>query len=179
MIYLVLISLFLHLISFFIIVVLFQRLDNQKPLDKEKTLKEMEDLLISYTTEMKDNNERLARRMAHLTPSVKAPPVVTPKAPFEQKEPESSQMFTEEVDELQSSINDKEDVNGQVEETSDTKYAEYEPPLPPSEKEDIVEPSDTSKVLSLNKQGYTEQEIAKKLDMGAGEVALLLKFYKN
>jgi DNA repair exonuclease SbcCD nuclease subunit len=175
MIYLVLISLVLHLISFFIIVVLFQRLDNQKPLDKEKTLKEMEDLLISYTTEMKENNEKLARRMAHLTPAVKATPVVTPKPSFEQKETEP---FTEEVDELNSK-NDKEDVNERVEETSDTKYAEYEPPLPSSEKEDIVEPSDTSKVLSLSKQGYTEQEIAKKLDMGAGEVALLLKFYKN
>ncbi|UTR15070.1 hypothetical protein MM221_00255 [Salipaludibacillus sp. LMS25] len=177
MIYLVIISLFLHLISFFIIVVLFQRLDNQKPLDKEKTLKEMEDLLISYTTEMKDNNERLARRMAHLTPSVKATPV-TPKLSFEEKETGSSPAFSDEVDELHGT-NVKEDVNEPIEEASDTKYAEYEPPLPSSEKEVSVEPSDTSKVLSLNKQGYTEQEIAKKLDMGAGEVALLLKFYKD
>ncbi|WP_412734111.1 DUF6115 domain-containing protein, partial [Halalkalibacterium halodurans] len=34
-----------------------------------------------------------------------------------------------------------------------------------------------SRVISLAKQGLSVEEIAKKLNMGKGEVELLLKFY--
>ncbi|SDY71052.1 hypothetical protein SAMN05421736_103100 [Evansella caseinilytica] len=184
MIYILLISFILHLISFYFIILLFQRQGARQPVDNEKTLKDMEDLLVSYTAEMKENNERLVRmisKQAKEYPVIKKPdmlimensgnssddPVIQENILAKNTEKEPLVVPTkaaESADDPQEPV------------TEEEKYAAYSPPVPEAEAE--MEASSTSGVLDLHRQGYSTKEIAKKLKMGAGEVELLLKFYK-
>ncbi|WP_096189098.1 DUF6115 domain-containing protein [Evansella halocellulosilytica] len=188
MVYLLIVSLMLHFISFFFIVILFQRQNEQHPNDHKKTVKEMEDLLIAYTTEMKDNNDRLARRMNHLNIQHEGHPNVqnsvhTNLQPEEHTNTveDQAQVSTANVD--HKSSDSKSYANERVkehEDFEDVKYSLYEPPSPQEETaHKYVETSTTSKVLSLYEKGYNVHDIAKQLDMGAGEVELLLKFNKQ
>lgn len=174
MIYLVFISLLLHLVSFFVIVILYQRIENQKPLDKEKTVKEIEDLLLSYTAEMKENNEKLAKRISEL-------PVAERNQVFKNEAAEDARPEGTSPAQINKEAEGKRTPDSVRETGSEMpeKYSRYTPPVPGMEKEEeSLKPSSTSKVLSLSKQGYSKDEIAKQLEMGAGEVELLLKFYK-
>ena len=171
MAYLVIVSLALHFVSFYIMVILYQKIDRQKPLNQEKMHSEMEDLLLSYTTEMKENNERLARRINKLTTN---PPLgqvneslgkeaVKPK----QKDKESERIASEPSEYTIKAERDNEE------------YLQYEPPLPKEDTEETtIDSFSTSRILSLYQQGFSISDIAKKMHMGAGEVELLLKFYK-
>ena len=57
-------------------------------------------------------------------------------------------------------------------------YEDYQPPALEVEETEMYEQSNTAKVLSLSKQGYSAEEIAKKLQLGKGEVELMIKFYQ-
>lgn len=172
MVYLVIISLVLHLVSFFIMVILYQRIESQKPLDKDKTIREMEDLLVSYTSEMKENNERLVRRMTKISPET------VQKRPVDQSEKQNT------LTKVVCSESKNDGPSSQSNENSsdlpydDNEYDQYMPPTPSDKDQVSFDSSSTANVLSLSKQGYSENEIAKRLQMGAGEVGLLLKFYK-
>ncbi|MGJ9381437.1 DUF6115 domain-containing protein [Salipaludibacillus sp. CF4.18] len=165
MVYLVIISLALHFVSFYIMILLYQRMERTKPLDKEKTMKELEDLLLSYTTEMKDNNERLARRVSKLSANS------SPKVNEHRKIENIPEPITDPDQSLVNTFPDSAD--------HEEDYKEYEPPLPDETSEEIaLDSSTTSRVLSLYKRGNSITDIAKELRIGAGEVELLLKFYK-
>lgn len=181
MIYLLILSFFVHFISIFAIVVLYQKIEASRPVDKDQTLKEMEDLLISYTTEMKDNNERIVRRLSKLnleqTTSMES-----------KKETGYSNMQRKPADQHPSEGTGKgvyfakeQDGNGTKQEKQSTvevdTYGNYTPPGIADESIQ-VNTSSTSRILSMHAQGYSQQEIAKKLQMGAGEVELLLKFHQ-
>lgn len=187
MIYLLIISFFLHLISLFAIVVLYQKTEAMQPPDHNQTLREMEDLLISYTTEMKENNERMARRLSKLNTDQVA--VRTAEGPNQNQTLERNQTkhpfdsvkkdvsFDEEMqndhqNEKESILNRENDQSPEADE-----YTDYVPPGVDDE-EVRVDTSSTSRILSLHAQGYSVQEIAKQLRMGAGEVELLLKFHQ-
>ncbi|MBU9714525.1 DUF6115 domain-containing protein [Evansella tamaricis] len=165
MIYLLVISFIFHFISIYLIVLLFQRQKKQDPKDHERELKELEDLLLSFTTEMKENNEKLIQSLSSM-----------------EKKPQGDlggiKSKNENVQEnslLERDMGEKR--NDKSSRLEDSKYDDYEPPVPEIE-DSQVNPSTTAQVLSLHRKGYNVQEIAKALNVGAGEVELLIKFYK-
>lgn len=173
--YLLVISFLLHLVTLFIIIVLVQRINSFKPTtnsnEQEKMKQEIEDLLIAYTAEMKEENDKLIsniiqkrkthekaqHKTIHTYQNVKPNVKETAKI---QHEPDSK--ITNKIDIIRTDNQEEQDFV-----------------LPINfEAEDIVEKSSTAQILSLSKQGYSAKEIAKKLDIGDGEVELLLKFHK-
>jgi len=173
MVYLVITSLVLHLVSFFVMIILYQRVENQKPLDKDKTIREMEDLLVSYTAEMKENNERLVRRMTKISPATLG------KNSDIQSENQNVYQANSAYPKVKKDEQTVESEEVSLDVAIDNNYDEYTPPTPSNNKDQIsFASSNTAKVLSMSKQGYSENDIAKRLQMGAGEVSLLLKFYK-
>jgi hypothetical protein len=174
MVYLVITSLVLHLVSFFVMVILYQRIENQKPMDKDKTIREIEDLLVSYTSEMKENNERLVRRMTKISPSSGFKNV--DKQPETQNTHQTTPVHSKEKKKKSLPTTGVEDVSFDL----DNDYDQYKPPTPSENiKQMSFDSSNTANVLSMSKQGYSENEIAKRLQMGIGEVSLLLKFHNK
>ncbi|MFA9558057.1 DUF6115 domain-containing protein [Evansella sp. AB-rgal1] len=167
MVYLLVVSFILHFISFYIMILLYQRQSKQEPVKGEKVLREMEDMLVSYTTEMKENNDRIVRIILK-----ERKESAYKEVPFHAKLNGENERSKDDVTEIESkgknNIEDEDDLY--------TNYSNYKPFLP----KEILEPttSDTAKVLSLHKRGLTVKEIAQKLNMGAGEVELMIKFHK-
>ncbi|RXI97981.1 hypothetical protein DS745_16660 [Anaerobacillus alkaliphilus] len=171
--YFIIVSFLLHFLAFFIIVLLVQKMNANNPKeqanDLEKLKREIEDLLVAYTTEMKEENEKLINKIA-----------IKRKA-YEK----SQQNAVNKYDQPRTKIVDaKKETAIITEETPKTSSKQvvieedvFVPPLI-SETEDIVEQSTTAQVLSLANQGFSAKEIAKKLKIGDGEVELLLKFHK-
>ncbi|ADU30728.1 DUF6115 domain-containing protein [Evansella cellulosilytica] len=173
MFYLLIISFMLHFVSIYFMIILYQRQSKEQPINNEKVIKEMEDILISYTTEMKEDNERLYQELINKektknTNNVKHIKEVTLKENvINNKKVETS---TEDINKTGAN-----DLLNQV--LGDENYNDYSPPFPEEDQVE-VDTSSTSKILSLHQQGLSINEIAKKLDMGVGEVELLLKFHK-
>ncbi|OIJ13137.1 hypothetical protein BKP37_11560 [Anaerobacillus alkalilacustris] len=166
MAYLLAVSFLLHLVSFYLIIVLIQKTNSKKDLTETNELesikREIEDLLISYTTEMKEENEKLLSDIERkrITKGVSELTI-------------KSNDYKDDLHVNSSAPHIQKNVLQKVIEEDDA----YTPPLV-SVTEDSLEQSNTAKVLSFAKQGYTSKEIAKKLNMGDGEVELLLKFHK-
>lgn len=168
MIYLLLVSLFLHFVTFFAITVLYKRQEVQQPYSNAKQIQEMEDMLLSYTTEMKENNEQLIQRLK----VEKEKYVKQQEAALDRSETADSTTDTH--------VESIKPINYYPPLTAagpKNPYENYQPPLPKEEPPaEAAVTSKHSRVLALKKEGYTEKEIAKKLNIGAGEVELLLKF---
>ncbi|QKS71409.1 hypothetical protein FLK61_32430 [Paenalkalicoccus suaedae] len=167
MIYALLVSIMLHLFTFLALIILFKRDKEREPVNNDRTLQEMEDLLISYTTEMKEENERLVKKIGAMRESL-----------AEHKREADSLTRKENgnnTNQAEQKASSEDTVTPRFDEEV---YEDYLPPLPPIEKKEEAPISDKSKVLALHKQGLGASDIAKKLQMGAGEVELLLKFYK-
>ncbi|OIJ17862.1 hypothetical protein BKP45_20085 [Anaerobacillus alkalidiazotrophicus] len=170
MAYLLAVSFLLHFVSFYLIIVLIQKTNSKKGLTETNELetikREIEDLLISYTTEMKEENEKLLSDIERKR-KTKGVSELTIKSNYDK-------------DGLHVNFNKKNSaplIQKNVLQKVIEKDDAFTPPLV-SVNEDSLEQSNTAKVLSYAKQGYTSKEIAKKLNMGDGEVELLLKFHK-
>lgn len=171
---LIVISLILHLFTFLWIITLSQKMNamnaNQTDAnDFEKVKSEIEDILLSYTEQMKDENEKLLLQIKREND------LINQKLNSETVEKmEEPPMAAQTV---QLDLNRKpEPKNKEL----DDDYSKYVPPsIPEESSEDVYEQSDTAKVLSLAKQGLDAEQIAKKLSLGKGEVELMLKFYQN
>ncbi|UOE92815.1 coupling factor for flagellin transcription and translation [Alkalihalobacillus sp. LMS39] len=154
--YLLTISFIVHLFTILWIITLIQKLNaKESPIDSEKVKQEIEDLLIAYTTEMKEENEKLAQQLRAV--STRQAEMVTPS--------------------YNQNIYKEQTPTRVVPTTPKARYEGYTPPVIEEEKqEEIYEQSDTAKVLALAKQGWKAEEIAKKLQLGKVEVELMLKF---
>lgn len=186
MVFLISISLILHLFTFFWIIILMQKINvhTANPKEFNNVKKEIEDILLAYTEEMKDENEKLLLELKKM----KQENALLNKKIEETKQAIPSESV-EHNENVQRSIPNK--VTPQqrpltnvyaIEKNRnhDDEYDQYEPPTIVEEpQEDIFEQSDTAKVLSLAKQGFNAEQIAKKLDLGKGEVELVLKFYHS
>lgn len=147
---LLIVSLLIHGFVFFWIIVLIQRIrQTESRIEEMNQVKmEIEDVLLAYTTEMKEENERLLQRLRERN---------------DQKVTKSQQQeWKVESSEPPPSINHPE-------------KEEYVPPLELSSQETYVK-SYHAQVLELFELGLSAEEIAKKLEMGKGEVELILKF---
>lgn len=165
MIFLIAISLILHLFTFFWIIILMHKINVQSSSsnDYEKIKAEIEDILISYTEEMKDENEKLLVQIKKMKEE-------NEKLKFHQEQasaiPRQTPLFP----------NNKQEEK----EEKEKQYEHYRPPeIPDQPMEDLFEQSDTLKILTLAKQGLSAEQIAKKLNLGKGEVELVLKFYHS
>lgn len=178
MVFLVSLSLILHLFTFLWIIILMQKINVNKPSsdEYEKVKSEIEDILLSYTEAMKDENKkllaeikkmklenaRLNKKIASTEQQLKANEMIVPK---EQVKPP---VIHQPIKIQQKPL------------AEDNNYDDYKPPMIEEvQEEDIFEQSDTAKVLSLAKQGFNAEQIARKLDLGKGEVELVLKFYHS
>lgn len=169
--YLLVISFLLHLITLFIIIVLMQKVNTMKPSsnagEQEKVKREIEDLLVAYTAEMKEENEKLVNKISQMRKTQEKVQLSTIRS-YEKTQTKNEEKETSFNPRIRSQQNRPE-----IDENEET----YAPPLI-MESEDIMEQSSTAQILSLSKQGYSPKEIAKKLNIGDGEVELLLKFHK-
>lgn len=182
--YLLIISLILHLGTILWIVVLMQKINqptqNTEPIDAKKITREIEDLLVAYTAEMKADNERLVKELK--TQAVSKPIVPMQESTHREIDVSEENMIKplkvtqDPITSLH--IEKKETVDSVKLEAEENRFPSYEPPTVTENQSDAFEQSDTLKVLTLAKQGLNVDEIAKKLNMGKGEVELLLKFYQ-
>lgn len=174
MAYLLAISFSLHLITLFIIVVLVQKTNLIKPSlrsnnqEQEKLKQEIEDLLVAYTIEMKEENEKLINKLVQKRKTQEKVQTETVKS-YEKTRDQTYQTATK--TESPALLKPSPKRNYQTDEHS------YVPPIV-EETEDVVEQSSIAQILSLAKQGYSAKAIAKRLNIGDGEVELLLKFHK-
>ncbi|WP_227935834.1 DUF6115 domain-containing protein [Alkalihalobacillus deserti] len=174
---LVTISLLLHGVTFLWIMTLLQKQQPNQATDIEKTKNEIEDLLISYTAEMKEENELLLKQIEQSKTRNK---LSNQQAPLENdlvggledksKRQERSHTKNKPRVKLEHEV--------KVERKTDGGPLDYQPPFIEQEEEFVYEQSETAKVIALSKQGLSINEIAKKLSLGKGEVELMLKFYR-
>ncbi|ARK30976.1 DUF6115 domain-containing protein [Halalkalibacter krulwichiae] len=152
---LVTISLLLHGITFLFLLTRQQQQTNYQ--NEMETMKnEMEDLLITYITELKEENERLVMELKKRNHSNENQKMV--------------ELKSENMKEFEVSVSKSK--------KEDTHYETYSPPSVEDEEQSFYEQSDTAKVLGLAAQGLSAKEIAEKLKLGKGEVELMLKFYR-
>ncbi|PSL51216.1 hypothetical protein B0H94_101126 [Salsuginibacillus halophilus] len=169
-------SFLLHVGSILAIVLLLQkirRLENGRDFDDAK--REIEDVLMTYTEEMKDDNRRL---LQELNQKEVKPEAVYTKQPAPPQTTEHKQAETREEKaptSFQSLLKTHAQATYQAPASSDHETErEVDPPEP--KQADAFEQSPQSAVYTLAEQGYEAVDIARKLDMGRGEVELLLKF---
>ncbi|MBB5172049.1 DUF6115 domain-containing protein [Texcoconibacillus texcoconensis] len=203
MTYIIIFSFILHLVSFFFIILFYMKLQekSQSTGEDEKTKKEIEDLLISYTREMKDNNDRFLRQLArrkeqqtreevHKTMDKATDKTEASEGQRYQNE-DYERTYTPPTSPLTYSVpvgprvesdknleDDQAKFSQQANEENKMNYEDYQPPTP-EENGTHMESSQNAKVLALAEKGYNAKEIAQQLEMGAGEVELLLKFHQR
>ncbi|WP_246939862.1 hypothetical protein [Bacillus pinisoli] len=174
--FLFIVSFILHAISFFIIILLYYRLQQTRELERKQVnlLKDMEDVLSAYVVEMKEENELFLNKVKK---EKQNPSEEQPSKPIQKSVENKKNTYT--------SIN-----------TLDTQLTneDLSALLPTYKKEEITEEPKVTKVSKeeeeslfnllpvgqqakiLHKNGLSIEEIAKKLSKGVTEIELFLKF---
>lgn len=149
MFFLLAVSFILHLVAFFFLVILYQKINQKEEVLQQiiNEKKEIEDLLIAYIEEMKAENQDLKEWMNQSI------------VPYTFKQEESSKKQTAEI--------------------NTSSQGEIECMLPIDEIKDVSDFSPAMQAISFANQGLSIEEIAKKMNKGKGEVELLLKFHKK
>ncbi|WLD95181.1 hypothetical protein [Alkalihalobacillus sp. AL-G] len=168
--FLLTISFILHLTTLLAVLIVWKKFDASDKNDIDRVKSEMEDILMAYSTEMKEENEAF---LEHLR-SIKSDQYKNDRLKEGLHKPSTFQSINnDEVSLTQptptqtpQSHNEKEDPN-------------YTPPPPITKEKEQFGPSMAAEVLSLQKKGYSLDEIAKKVDKGKGEIELLIKFYQD
>ncbi|WP_368504078.1 hypothetical protein AB3N04_18675 [Alkalihalophilus sp. As8PL] len=171
-IYLLIFSFILHGVTILLMLTLAKKVsvtDSFDPERGEKVKQEIEDMLFAYTVEMKEENERLLKEIKQL-----------------KKEPHTSEQKTKSVraevpqnKQAEPSLSTRPLQLTEQDEQEEQKYNDYSPPdINEEDPATIFEQSDTANVLMLAKRGMNEEQIAKQLNIGKGEVELILKFYR-
>jgi spermidine/putrescine-binding protein len=153
-IFLVIVSLMFNSVNLLIIVILWKKHSVSDVTDLNRARNEIEDLLLAYTTEMKEENEQLLQSLKDRSYQD------VPKQTFDNIQEIKDESIEYKEDSLE--INE-ETTNANVEIQSTTQY-----------KKSIRE-----EAVSLAKQGISVEDIAKRLNKGKGEIELFLKFYKE
>lgn len=147
--YLLTVSLLLHFVTFFILIVIIKKIRTAFDYQQfEAQKRELEDLLAYYSVELKEENERFLKEILERT---------------NLKKKENDQQEQSETLLIEENPTSEKEAIIQEEQTAET-YAQ---------------PSLETKALQLYEQGYDIEEIAKKLNKGHGEIELLLKFHHS
>lgn len=170
----------LQLLSFYFIIILNTKLARFKDLEKkqERLMREMEDTISLYLTEMKDENNRLISELQVVS---KPQPVVI--HPIEDNEKVIHQKKQVVAEESPNALNLPEfEVEQRIlvpKNIVAKAYNRQQTTTNTTVKQDEVIKEDTfeKQVLQLSKQGKSVEEIAKQLQKGKTEIELLLKFH--
>ncbi|WP_077621943.1 DUF6115 domain-containing protein [Sediminibacillus massiliensis] len=156
LLFLIMLSLLLHLVTFSIIRKLHTKLENMaNGTDSKSAAEETEQMLNRFLDDIKEENNRL-------------------KSMLDERDSRHRNVEPVQKD-MDESKSGKDAEKGDI----PAGYsAPYTPPLP-SQSGDKVEQSEAGMVISLYEQGHSLEEIARKINRGKTEVELLLKFYRK
>lgn len=157
--FLLFISLILHLITFIVLRTLFSKLKKnaQAEVKSQQDTKEIEALFEAYLAEIQEENEKLMSALYQDDITTDTRHSISDKS-------QSEDSFTLDP----SSTYQKK--------TTIKENPAYTPPIN-NAAEDVVEQSFHARIYALKDQGYSTEEIARKLDCGKTEVGLMLKFH--
>ncbi|MGY4689847.1 DUF6115 domain-containing protein [Salibacterium sp. K-3] len=162
-------SVALHIITFFVLAFFYQQL--RKVTEERRELHgmrdDMEKVLRQYIDEIKQENLEL-KQYVDASSGKENRPSGYPKDETEQAKPEAEVGPGPHIQERQKPS----PVSRPEMEDEDTF------PPPPEPGEDEADMSAQARVLSLSARGWSRDEIAKELQIGKGEVDLFLKFYQ-
>lgn len=178
-------SLILHLLTFYIIIHLFQRLGSVQKVDRDQIIQDIEEVFTAYLTDIQEENNRLADELKAFSGSDRS---TRPAGAEEGKSiVQSPDHHLEElkgegvIDKKNQTLAKKaapvlpKTSGGNPRETEKQNMEKtWMPPI--DDVQDTFEESLLSKAVKLQKKGYNVTEIAKTLDRGKGEIELLLKF---
>ncbi|MGV3488268.1 MAG: DUF6115 domain-containing protein [Tuberibacillus sp.] len=152
---LLVLSLLLHLVTFYIIIILVQRINQIKDQHNDDVLSNMDALLESHLEAVRLENQALIEKMEAS---------MAKKNPGAGKKPKP-QVHKTTSDASVTAMNEKKEPDIAA--------------LPVENIVDHIEQSETAQVLHWHEKGMSSQEIAKKLDMGHGEVELIINLNKK
>ncbi|MCV9887686.1 hypothetical protein [Metabacillus halosaccharovorans] len=169
---LLLLSLLLHVVAFYFIIVLYMKYSNMKNLSdtQRQILEETENSMTSFLIDMKDENEKLIKTLLRSSNERIPDPMKEEAIELNQNSYSETEQKPKAPNKTELEVNSKE-LPGHLSGIDDM--------------EDIVEITQTPnknkppfeiEAINLYKQGYTVEQIAKRLNKGKTEVELLLKF---
>lgn len=171
---LLIVSILLHIVTFFWLIVLMQRIRSLQTSQPETAKEEIEETLTAYLLEMKEENDQfLAKFKSMETKEIK------PAKDYSNDVIQEGKMGSDQEVTNQQTQNIKAEDLDRLSEAENDSFEEndYDPPI--SEKKETFKPSTTSEALRLHKEGLNATEIAKKLNKGQGEIELLIKFHQK
>ncbi len=159
-------SLFLHGVTFVVLFLLFQRLQESRNREAaiEEKKNEIEEMFQAYLLDLKHENEKFAEQLKELRASTPNESAYTSEPPKPVEQPTQTPQIQ------QSNQAPLPQTSERVDE------ANYQPPAP-HEEAPAYEPTLESKVLQRYHAGQSADEIAKELDVGVTEIELMIKFH--
>ncbi|WP_341301941.1 hypothetical protein MHB44_05870 [Lysinibacillus sp. FSL H8-0500] len=179
---------FLQLLSFYFLIILNTKLAKFKELEKkqERLMREMDDTISMYLTEMKDENDRFIQELQNVSQPALASTSIQHTAPvMEQKHSSLSTVQQKKEDssttlEADTRVYVPKNIVANAYSRQQQASANNSPVVPTTTANHEQKKEQTltleQQVLELMKQGKTSEEIAKQLQKGKTEIELLLKF---
>ena len=181
---------FLQLISFYFLIILNTKLAKFKDLEKkqERLMREMDDTISVYLTEMKDENDRLIKELQNVSQSEIAAssmqhteqymsPQEEPPLPVVQEVKSDSSLSLEKDARINVPKNIVANAYSRQQHTGSKMVKTASPLKVEEQKEPDKVLTVEQQALELAKQGKSPEEIAKQLQKGKTEIELLLKFH--
>ena len=161
----------LQVFGFYILALLYMKVSKFDDLERKqrKLMEEMDDSIVAYLSEMKDENERLVELLSQRGELAAAGERV-------EREPESSPVVKEAEAPRPIPVKPpKMPINLAIKSYSQTtrKPKSEEPEV---SRTGLEQPDLRSRIFQLHDAGLSEEEIAKKLGKGRTEIELILKF---
>ncbi|MFG6118276.1 MULTISPECIES: DUF6115 domain-containing protein [Thalassobacillus] len=154
--FLLVVSFLLHGIMLLVIFVLFARVKKAEELEmrQKQVAGEIEEMFTAYLLEIKEENEQLKQWLDDSQKKHKSPQI---------NQPISNEHGKTAKEETHSDLN------------KDFSQPVYNPPLPGNNDVEY-QPSLSTRVVAMRNDGYTIEDIARKMNCGQTEIELILKF---
>ncbi|WP_442599525.1 hypothetical protein [Neobacillus sp. D3-1R] len=184
----IVISLILNFVALFGIIILYLRQNRLFELEKkqDKVVKEMEEVISSYLLEIREDNEEFLEKIKdmnqirndykYIPNQIKeenvypSPEILVPKQSAEKM----NELPIKPVQVVRSQVVNAYKKGHQIAEREKMEKSEKQNEENSSHNRTILED-----IIILQKQGFSEEEIAKKLNKGKTEIQLLLKFRQD
>ncbi|MDD9147039.1 MULTISPECIES: hypothetical protein [unclassified Sporolactobacillus] len=176
----------LIILILYLILHLYQRIRVLEQIKTDRILDDINEAFTAYLEDVRKENERLASKVEILMKKNAVSPEETemqgentagPLQPEEEKRSETpafGQLLKEKIAEIPDDGNPAQVADGEASADKTGEPASWVPPV--DQIRDSLEESPFFQAMKLQKKGYTVNEIAKKMNRGAGEIELLLKF---
>jgi uncharacterized protein YoxC len=170
--FLFIISFILHAISFWIIILMYYRLEQTKEIERKQVnlLKDMEDVLTSYVLEMKEENELFLAKVNKDYQPLRGKSAL--KETVNKSEDDVAHIS---INTIETKLTD-EDLSSLLPKYEEEGKKPNSPRQTNQVEENLKELSIGQQVKRLHKQGLNVEEIAKQLNKGITEIELFLKF---